>query len=428
MIAQVRKYAAWPFERMAAVISGQSLRNPSTELLDMLTGGSSDSGISVTADTAMRLAAVSGCIRILTESLAQIPCIVYKTLSDDSRERAKSFYLYNLLHRRPNPLMTASRFQRVMAYSLVSRGNAYARKTRNPISGAITALWPIHPDRVEVKQDETTGDIFYRVTTRQWKQVDLPRDEMFHLRGISQDGLVGLNPIQTLMREAIGNGLAQQLYNAKLFSNGVNPSAIIHPKTKLTKDGAEALKAHLKKQWTGNENMRGLMLLFDDIGLERLSFNPEESQFLELCKFSKEEIASIFRVPLHLLNALDRATFNNIEELGLGFLKYTLQPYFDDWAQEISYSLLSEREQEIYVPEFLTAAFERGSVVTRYQAYQTGINSGFLNPNEVRRMENLPPYEGGNEFVLMPGATTKNQPENDSGADNAKVIPMKKRK
>lgn len=428
MIAQVRKYTAWPLIKLARVIAGQSLSNPSSELRDFLTGGTeSDSGMVVNSDTAMRVAAVSGCVRILTESLGQIPCLLYKTLSDNSRERAKSFYLYDILHRKPNPLMTASRFQRVMALNLVYRGNAYAQIAHNTISGAVTALWPIHPDRVQVCQDEETGDIYYKVTTRKWKQVDVPRDQIFHLRGISHDGLVGMNPIQALMRETIGMGLAQQNYNAKLFKSGATPSVWIKLKKHLNKDGLDALKTHLKNQWAGPDNARGINILYDDADVSPVSFNPEESQFLELCKFSKEEIASIFRVPLHLLNSLDRATFNNIEELGLGFLKYTLQPYFDDWAQEISFSLLGENEQKIYTPEFLTAAFERGSLQTRYAAYQTGINAGFLSPNEVRRSENMPPYEGGDEYQRMPGATAKNQePEPKEKQEPKNVVPIKK--
>jgi len=324
--------------------------------------------------------------------------------------------------------MTASRFQRVMALHLVYRGNAYSQIVRDPGTRQIIGLWPMHPDRVTPWQDEA-GDIWYRVIDMKGRKFELRRDQVFHLRGISQDGLVGMNPIQNLMREAVGTAIAQNVYNAKLFANGVNPSILIKPPAgkKLDQQAAYVLKEFLKKQWTGSDNMRGIAIAFEDLGIERLSFNPEESQFLELCKFSKEEIACIFRVPLHLLNSLDRATFNNIEELGLGYLIYTLQPYFEDWAQEINFSLLTEKEQDLYFAEFLTDAFAQGSIINRYNAYHIAVGGPWLTQNEVRKADNRPPIEGGDKLLVPQGAAAPKQ-EDSAGEDNGKIVPISKAK
>ena len=133
-----------------------------------------------------------------------------------------------------------------------------------------------------------------------------------------------------------------------------------------------------------------------------ISIPNNEAQFLETRKFQIEEIARLYRVPLHMIGDLDHATFSNIEEQSLEFVQYTLQPWLIRWEQSLQRALLTPDEKKDYFIRFNVDGLLRGNYATRMQGYATGINNGFMCPNDVRALENLdliPEEEGGNTYL-----------------------------
>jgi HK97 family phage portal protein len=117
-------------------------------------------------------------------------------------------------------------------------------------------------------------------------------------------------------------------------------------------------------------------------------------------KYSDSQIAGLFRVPVYMIGNYDKATFSNIENLGLQFSRFTMVP----WCRRIELAIRSQLiDENDYYCEFLMDSLERGNLLSRYQAYSVGRTAGFLSPNEIRKKENMDPYEGGDEYTRLPG-------------------------
>ena len=141
-----------------------------------------------------------------------------------------------------------------------------------------------------------------------------------------------------------------------------------------------------------------------------LEFKSVDLQFLELRRFQVAEISRVYRVPLHLLNDLERTTHANAESLGRQFLAFTLLPRLENWEGAIRRTLLTREERRTHFAEFKTDELARADLAARFEAYAKAITNGFMNPNEVRAAENRGPYDGGDQFRVpmnteQPGAT-----------------------
>ena len=181
----------------------------------------SATGLRVSPDGALRLSAVYACVRILSETMASLPIVLYRKREDGGKDRVTDHWLYRLLCRRPNRYQNPFEWREMLQGHLALRGNAYCQIITNP-SGEITELLPIHPDRVRVEVMRS-GEFRYRITDRFGDETVLARSAVWHLRGLSSDGVMGMNPIE-LARESLGIALAAQDYGSRFFANDAKPS------------------------------------------------------------------------------------------------------------------------------------------------------------------------------------------------------------
>jgi HK97 family phage portal protein len=350
-------------------------------------------GKSVTEATALATVAVYACVRILSETLASLPLILYRRLPR-GKERATDHPLYSILHDSPNPEMSAFNFKEALMAHLVTWGNNYAEiewEDRLTVKG----LWPLRPDRIQaVRENE---NIVYKYNSPTG-MVSLPSYRVLHIPGLSFDGLVGYAPI-TLAREAIGLSLATEEFGARFFGNGSAPGgALKHPKT-MSKEAKENLRKAWNEQHSGLENQHKVAILEEGLDWVKIGIPPNDAQFLETRKFQKNEIASFFHIPPHMIGDLERATFSNIEEQALEFVVYTMRPWLVRWEQAINQKLLNPNERKEYFVEFLVDALLRGNFESRTRGYWQAIQGGWMSPNEVRDLENRNPREGGDEYL-----------------------------
>jgi HK97 family phage portal protein len=375
------------------------LAAPADWLIKALGGTSTVSGVSVNDQTAMQLAAVWACVRVLSEGLAALPIIVYKR-DGDSRSRADGHWLYDLLHDQPNPEMTPFSFKQAMMVALCTKGNAYAYIQKNRLGDAV-ALYPIPQDQYSVAPKRRTDQsIYYEVsgaggTGRQ----EFNSSEILHIPGLGFNGLVGLSPIE-YHKQAIGLGLAAQQFGASFFGNGANPGGLLKTEKKLNPDSIERLRTQFTEKYSGIGNARRPAILEEGMDWQQMSINPNESQFLETQKYQVTDICRIFRVPPHMVMDLERATWNNIEWQGMAFVRDTLQPWLILWEEAISWKLISPRDRKVFYAEFLTDSLLRGDTLKRYQAYNIGRNGGWLSANNIRQLENMNSIEGGDEYLV----------------------------
>ena len=157
----------------------------------------------------------------------------------------------------------------------------------------------------------------------------------------------------------------------------------------------------------------GICLLY--MKFTPIAIPNNEAQFLETRKFQIEEIARLYRVPLHMIGDLEHATFSNIEQQSLEFVKYTLDPWLVRWEQGLQKALLSDSEKGQYFVKFNVDGLLRGDYASRMQGYATARQNGWMSANDIRELEdmNLIPDELGGNLYLCNGSFTLLQ---DAGA------------
>jgi HK97 family phage portal protein len=353
----------------------------------------SSTGLRVSPDAALRLSAVYACVRILSETLASLPLVLYRQRADGGKDRVTDHWLYNLLCRRPNRYQNPFEWREMLQGHLALRGNAYNQIVTNP-RGEIIELVPIHPDRIRI-EILTSGEYRYRVTDRFGTETVLPRGQVWHLKGLSSDGLIGMSPIE-LARESLGMALAAQDYGARFFANDAKPTGgwIEFPGSFKDAEAKRVFRESYQAAQSGT-NRGKVLVLENGMKFHEVGVTNKDAQFLELRKFQITDIARLFRVPPHMIADLDRATFSNIEQQSLEFVMHTMTPWAERWEASIESDLLLEGD-ELEV-EFDFANLMRGDAASRSAYYQSGIQNGWLTRNEARIAENLNPIDGLDE-------------------------------
>ena len=372
--------------------------------------GRSNAGKRVTDRTALQHIAVYACVRVLSEAIAQLPLHLYK-YNDKGKEQVPQHPLYFLLHDQPNPEMTSFVFRETLMSHLLIYGNAYAQIIRNG-RGDVLGLYPLMPDKMKVDRDEKNRLIYIysrydeaNPNLKEQGDIVFYADEVLHIPGLGFDGLVGYSPI-ALAKNAIGISIACEEYGASFFGNNANPSGVLeHPGVIKNPD-------KLRDAWHrayGGRNAHKVAVLEEGVKFTPISIPNNEAQFLETRKFQIEEIARMYRVPLHMIGDLDHATFSNVEHLSLDFVKYSLDPWIVRWEQSLQKALLSDSEKGRYFIKFNVDGLLRGDYASRMQGYSIGIQNGFLCPNDVRELEdmNLIPEEKGGFTYMVNGSMSR---------------------
>ncbi len=359
-------------------------------------GASSAAGIAVSPQLAMRASAVWGCVRIIAESMASLPLLLYKASPDGSRHRALGNPLYDILHRQPNAHQTAFEFIEQMTAIVLLYGDAVAEIRAGP-RWPVDELLPINPERLQIEQVRS-GALRYRILGMGQPDRVLLDDQVLHVRGLSFGGLTGLSVIE-YARESIGLALATERYGARFFGNDSRPGGILKHPAKLSPEAAKRLKESWEAAHTGG-NQHRVAVFEEGMEWQQVGIAPEDAQFLQTREFQVTDIARWFRVPLHMIQETSKSTSwgSGIEQLSLAFVQFTLLPWARRWEQAISRDLILA--PQTYFAEFKLDALARGDLQSRYTAYSIGRNWGWLSANDIRQLENMNPVEGGDAYLV----------------------------
>lgn len=364
-----------------------------------------NSGASVTQQTALSQSAVYACVRVLSETVASLPLKVYRR-SGETRE-AVDHPLNRLLGVSPNDEQTSFELREFQMTCLGLRGNAYSQKlyTRGGLIGEIN---PLDASKIKVDRDNSGNLIFdYQETgsSRVFKKSDIWR-----VAGLGSNGVTGLSPI-ALARESIGTSIAVEGHGASSFKNNITPSVILHKEGVLSDPAFERLKEQLDSGHSGYGNSGKPFIAEDGLKPEVISMTNSDAQFIESRKFQAEDIARWYRVPPHMIGLLDRATFSNIEQQSIDFVQNTIRPWLVRLESSMMRDLLTRSEQDSLFLSHTVDALLRGDTKTRYEAYGSAIDKGWRTRNEIRLLENLKPEDGLNEFVLPVNVETISERE-----------------
>lgn len=372
-------------------------------LAQAMAGNANTTGRPVTPATAVGSTAVWAAVRIISESIATLPLRVYER-STDGRTIATQHPLYPILHDRPNPRQTAVEYREQQLASLLLWGNAYTWIDRWP-SGRPRNLWPLRPDRVTVKIDVTSENdpvpnLVYVVSTHDGGQKVYASDDILHVRGLSSDGMLGLSPI-AVHRDAVGLEQAEREFAGRFFGNNGRPGGVLKVAGRLSNDAAVRLKQSWETAHRGLENAHRVAVLEEGIEWQSMGMPLQDAQFVEQRRFSIEEIARIFRVPLHLMGDLQRATYSNIEHQSIEFVVHTIRPWCVRLEQSFATLLYPSERQALYV-EHAVDALLRGDIKSRYDAYAVARQWGWLSVNEIRSYENLNSVGVDGDSLIQP--------------------------
>ncbi|MBI1209659.1 MAG: phage portal protein [Azospirillum sp.] len=376
--------------------AGIAVSDPALLALLGPTGSPTAAGILVGPESALRNSVAFASMKIIAETLAQITPLLYRRNGPDDHERVAQHPLVPLITKAANSWTPASEFRLVLGFHYAALGNAYAFVNRDG-SGRIVELIPLDSRFVSVVQDITTLQPVYRLTIGDQNR-EFGRDEILHIRGPGLYTYRGESPVQ-LAREAIGLSMTLESHCASLFGRGAKPSGILKLKKKATDEILKKLRVSFGNIYGGPGGER-TAILEEDQDFQQIQLSSVDSQTLEMRRFQVEEISRFWRIPLHMLNELDRATHNNAESMGQQFLTFCLLPILKLWQDAMAISLLSPEERDAgYYFEFLVDDIAKADIAARFTAYSQAINAGVFNPNEVRAIEGRAPYAGGEIFT-----------------------------
>jgi HK97 family phage portal protein len=358
--------------------------------------------VDVSEETALNYAAVWCATRLLCGTGAQLPLPIYRGADDDTREKIKTHPAYRLLNIAPNPEMTAFNFRSILWQWQVNGGNAYAeivREGNNP-EAPLESLWPMDPWRTTIKRDDS-GELRYEYREEGGTKVELKPWQVLHLPSIiTIDGIVGRGVIEHA-RETIGAGIAAEKKAANRFGGGNIPAVVVEVAGKWPDDARKAFRDEWKTLYGGPEGDTVALLQGGSKAVPLQGISERDSQFLESRQFDIEEIARWYGIPPHLLQHLLRATFNNVEELGIDFVRYGLNSWLKIWEQAIRQKLFTADEQDSMFAEHNVDALMRGNAAARGAFYQVMTSAAIMSRNECRKLENLDPVEGGDVYLVQ---------------------------
>jgi len=371
-------------------------------------GGPSATGLDIVPDSALAVPTAWSCIDLISGVLASLPCKLYQR-QDRGRSEAREHPLYRVLHGMPNRRMTAVEFFSTGQLHLLTRGNFYAQIIRSR-GGSVLELWPLHPDKVtvgpEMKGDRETGRLLYTYAKSSTDKVALREADVFHVRGLASDGVVGMSPV-TANREAFALSLKAQEFGAAFLKNYARIPVYMKSPQKWTPDQKKQFSDDWRHLYAGGGAGSTVIL---DQGLEpvNVGFSPEDAQYLELRQFQRNDVCAIFHVPPHMVADVSGSTSwgTGIEQQSIGWTNFCIVPWATRWTQRVYASLLDDEERAGYFAEFVVAGLLRGDITTRYNAHRTAITTGWMSRNEVRVIENLNPVDGLDDYMSPANMTT----------------------
>jgi HK97 family phage portal protein len=359
------------------------------------TTNQSNAGVSVDEQKALKLSVVYACVRLISDTIGMLPLALHQENADGGSRVAMERKLNKVLYRMANPYMTTFLFKQTMQAHLLLWGNAYAEKIVAG-NGDVLELWPMAPWNVKVELVENVRRYTYKMPDGTQRYIQ--ENKVFHIPGLSFDGVQGYSPI-SVMRNEIGLGLALQDFGSKYFQNGTNLGGYLEHPGKLGDKARIHLKEDLQENFQGISNALRMIVLEEGMKYQKIGIPANDAQFIESRKFQLEEIARYFGVQLHMIQNLDRATNNNIEQQSIEFKTYAIQPWAVRWEQEIYRSLLTpEMQDQNYYAKYNMNSLMRGDYKTRMEGYRTGVQMGLYSLNDVRRLEDMNPIdkdEGG---------------------------------
>jgi len=388
------------------------------DLIAMLGGGmDTAAGIAMNETAALSNAGVWAAVKTNAETGAMLPKHVFRRTAGGDKVRDFGHSLQRVIHVQANPIQSAYEMWSVFFANLQLRGSAYAQIIRNA-GGDVSELWPIPADKVAATRQ---GDrLSFTVRTKGGAEVPVEQGNMLYIHGFRFQGERGINPIQ-IGKDSLALGVAMEKYGSGFFARGGRLSGILEIVGDLSEERQDAIANQFDDAYGSVENAHKTLVAKEGTKYHQMSAPPNEGQLLEGRTFQIQEAARRFSSTPSRLQDHSRSTFKNVEQQNIEYVQYGLQPMISAAEGAINTQLFTRDEQDELFVEFNVDALLRGDTATRYAAYASAIQHGWMSRNEVRDRENLNPIEGGDELLMPVNMTPISEggtaPAQDGDAD-----------
>jgi HK97 family phage portal protein len=390
----------------AAPQAASTLSHPESWFFNWATGNpGGESAPVVNEVTMLNYLAVYSCVNLIAGSLSTVPLITYeRDRKKRTIERASDTRVYRILHDEFNPRMSSVVARETMFGHLLTWGNCYAQIVWNKSGSEVVEINPIGPDVVEVRHDDGGMPVYdvYQRGDRSKPIHTLTAREVLHVPAIGFDGICGYSQAR-IARNALRSGMATDRSAEQFATNGFKPPGVIEmpagKKFGSTQEGIKFIedfrKIHMVKDSQGK-----VVVLQDGATWKQTGVDMESAQTLESRKFTRGEIAGMYKVPPHMIGDVEKSTSwgTGIAEQVDGLIKFCFSPWGVKFEQEINRKLF--RGSPGMYAEHLYAALERADIVKRFQAYKEAVQIGMMSPNEGRAAENQNPHPGGDVYLF----------------------------
>ena len=337
--------------------------------------------------TAQGVSAAYACVQAISEAVATLPFTMYRR-DGQYRQAVEDHPLHNVLNVQANPRQTAMEAREYVTASVLLKGNGYARIVHGN-DGQVRELWPLDPDRVQALILPNKSVVYEWADEQGVMHRSLPA-EMLHLRHrLGPDGVLGVSPIQAA-RGVVEMAIKEVEHGNETFTNGAKLLGVLKVPGKLS----PTQKGDIKEGWQTNRSGQ-TPILEHGAEFQQLSMSLVDAQWLESRKFSVEEVARLFRVPPPIIGHLVDSNYSTASELARQWIAMGLSRPLVMWEQAVSIKCLTSAGRRTYTVEHDYEGLLRGSSLERAQFYQSAITAGWMDKDEVRRMEYLPKQEGG---------------------------------
>ena len=373
----------------------------------------------VSAETAMKYSAVNACVRVLSETFASAPVILYKKIKD-GRDPVTDDPVYDILHNRPNDEMAPFNFNETIMTNFCVGGNAVCERLVNS-KGALIGLYPYSHSITKIDRDPKTKRLRYGIGNGPEGKT-LKRNQVLHVPNMSFNGVIGLSPI-SYAAQTIRLGLSYEKFGVNFYKNAAMPSGAFESPNVVGDIAYERLRKELKENYIGLERTGTPMLLEEGMKWSQITINPIDAQLLESKYFQIEDICRIYRVPQHLVNKLDRSTNNNIEHQSLEFVMYTMLPIYKRFEDNYNMQILTpeQRKDGLYF-EFKLDGLLRGDQKSRAEAYGLARQWGWMSVNDILKLENRPGIGPKGDIYLEPLNYHEAGKEPNNAQNGAKLL------
>lgn len=373
-------------------VKNQVYSSSDSRIIDFLGGFRASSGYTVNEETAMRVSAVYACVRLISGAIATLPLHIYER-SPEGRKEVDS-PLWYLLNESPHKRWTAASMWEWVVKCNCLRGDAFIVLVRNA-AGMVTEMRPLHPNMVRINRE---GDRLTYYVNEYERYYGVDQDDMLHIPSFGFDGVHSQSVIEHAAFQSIGVALATDEYSGSFFANGAMAKHLITSDKKISPEQVDELRRIYSEKYAGTNNSGKPMVLSEGLKLNELSMTSADAELLESRKYQVIDIARAFGVPPHMIGAQETTSSwgSGVEQMSIGFVKYTLNPYLNRITDEVNRKIF--RTSRYYI-EFNLDGLLKGDSKAESEALRQAIGGsqgiGWMTPNEVRKLKNLPPIAGG---------------------------------